>query len=126
MGKYKLVLVALAALSAYAQPDKAEGGVRGAYVLGAGDGISIRVPDADEITDKSIRIGPYGSIYLPMVGRVQASGMTAEELEKDLSTRLKPFIRNPAVSVNVVELRSQPVSIVGSVGTPGVHQLQGR
>jgi polysaccharide export outer membrane protein len=61
-----------------------------------------------------------------MVGRLQAGGLTAEELEKDLAARLKPFIRNPSVSVNVVELRSQPVSVIGSVNTPGVHQLQGK
>jgi polysaccharide biosynthesis/export protein len=128
MGTYKFVLtVALLALPGYGQPaDRPAGPLRGAYVLGPDDVIGIRVADAEEMTDKSIRIGPNGSINLPMVGRLQAGGLTAEELEKDLATRLKPFIRNPSVSVNVVELRSQPVSVIGSVSTPGVHQLQGK
>ena len=104
MGTYKFVLtVALLALPGYAQPvDRQAGPLRGAYVLGPDDVIGIRVADAEEMTDKSIRIGPNGSINLPMVGRVQAGGLTAEELEKDLAARLKPFIRNPSVSVNVV------------------------
>jgi polysaccharide export outer membrane protein len=88
--------------------------------------ISIRAADAEELSEKSIRIGPNGAINLPMVGKIQAEGMTADELEKELTVRLKPFIRNPEVSVNVVELHSQPVSIIGSVLTPGVQQLQGR
>lgn len=130
MGKCKRVLVvvtALLALSAFAQPaDRPGGAPRAAYLLGPDDVIAIRAVDADEISDKSIRIGPNGAINLPMVGRVQAGGLTAEELEKELVIRLKPFIRNPEVSVNVVELRSQPVSIIGAVAAPGVHQLQGR
>ena len=108
------------------QPDPPAAPPRGTYLLGPDDVISIRAVDAEEISDKSIRIGSTGYINLPMVGRVQAAGLTTEELEKELTTRLKPFIRNPEVSVNVVELRSQPVSVIGAVATPGVHQLQGR
>ena len=97
-----------------------------AYVLGAGDVITIRALDADEISDKPIRLGTNGFITLPLVGRVRASGLTTEQLEAALAIRLKPLIRNPEVSVSVVEQRSQPVSIIGSVNAPGVQQLQGR
>jgi len=97
-----------------------------AYVLGAGDVITIRALDADEISDKPIRLGTNGFITLPLVGHVRASGLTTEQLEATLAVRLKPLIRNPEVSVSVVEQRSQPVSIIGSVNAPGVQQLQGR
>ena len=97
-----------------------------AYVLGAGDVITIRALDADEISDKPIRLAANGFITLPLVGRVRASGLTSEQLEAALAMRLKPLIRNPEVSVSVIEQRSQPVSIIGSVNTPGVQQLQGR
>ena len=122
-----VIAAALLALSAFAQPvDHVAGAPRAAYLLGPDDVIAIKAVDAEEISDKSIRIGPNGLVNLPMVGRVQAGGLTTEELEKELATRLKPFIRNPEVSVSVVELRSQPVSVIGEVMTPGVHQLQGR
>jgi polysaccharide export outer membrane protein len=133
MGNYKFViavaLLALSILAISAGAQQAEQPVsvpRSAYLLGPDDVIAIKAVDAEEISDKSIRIGPNGSINLPMVGRVQAGGLTAEELEKELVVRLKPFIRKPEVSVNVVELRSQPVSLIGAVASPGVHQLQGR
>src|SRR5689334_20908072 len=133
MGKCKRVMLALVTLplvwisGVYGQPlSRAEGVPRGAYVLGPDDVIGIRVADAEEISDKAMRIGPNGTINVPMVGRLQAGGKTAEELEKDLAERLKPYIRNPSVSVNVVELRSQPVTVIGSVNTAGVQQLQGK
>ena len=61
-----------------------------------------------------------------MIGRVAAGGLTVEGLEKELATRLKTYVRDPVVAVSVLEYRSQPVSVIGSVGQPGVHQLEGR
>jgi polysaccharide export outer membrane protein len=119
--------VALLAVSAVAQTATGpEGSPRGTYVLGPDDVITVRVTDAEEFSDKPIRIGSNGNITLPMVGRVQATGRTADDLEKDITARLKTFIRNPEVAVSVSEHRSQPVSVFGAVNTPGVHQLQGR
>jgi polysaccharide export outer membrane protein len=40
--------------------------------------------------------------------------------------RLRSYINEPQVSVNIMEFRSQPVSVIGAVKNPGVHQLQGR
>jgi polysaccharide export outer membrane protein len=96
-----------------------------AYRLGPGDVISVRALDAEEISGQPIRIGASGNIALPLVGRIHAAGLTTEQLERELVEKLKPLIRRPEVSINVVELHSQPVSILGAVTTPGVHQLQG-
>jgi polysaccharide export outer membrane protein len=99
---------------------------RATYELGPDDMIAIRVSDAEEVSDKAIRIGSTGYINLPWIGRLKAAGLTTEDLEKTLTEKLKPFIRRPEVSVNIIELRSQPVSIFGAVVTPGIHQLQGK
>jgi len=96
------------------------------YVLGPDDVIAIKALDADEINSPSVRVDQTGFISLPMLGRVMAGGLTAERLEKELTTRLKTYVRAPVVAVSVVEYRSQPVSVIGSVGQPGVHQLEGR
>src|SRR6266567_4750841 len=130
MATYKVsfaVAMTLFALSAFAQPAfRPEGSARAQYVLGPDDTISVHVTDAEEISEKPMRIGSNGYITLPMVGRVQASGRTAEDLEKELTVRLKTYIRNPEVAVSIVEQRSQPVSVIGAVSAPGVQQLQGR
>src|SRR5689334_4803213 len=96
------------------------------YTLGPGDMIILRVANAPDISEKSIRIDSDGFIKLPMVGRVHAGGLTAEQLESAISQRLKVYIEEPEVAVGVTEFHSQPVSILGAVGAPGVQQLQGR
>jgi polysaccharide biosynthesis/export protein len=124
--QHVLAAVALALLPlalAAAQPDPVP---RGVYLLGSGDLITIRALDAEEISDKPVRIGSNGFITLPLVGKVRAGGLTSDQLEAELAARLRPLIRIPEVSINVVEMRSQPVSIIGAVNSPGVHQLQGR
>jgi len=108
-----------------AQQAPSESAPRAMYLLGPGDVITIHALDADEISDKPVRIGSNGFITLPLAGRVRAGGLTSDQLEAELVARLKSVIRNPEVSVSLVEQRSQPVSIIGAVNAPGVHQLQG-
>ena len=96
------------------------------YVLGPNDEIVIRAIDAPEISDKPVLVGANGNITLPMIGRVKAGGLTVEELEAELTTRLKVFIQEPQISVTVTEVRSQSVSVFGAVTKPGVVQLTGR
>ena len=134
MSPTRLVSLALAAaLSCYAlqdpaPPPKPESPeqLRSTYVLGPEDQIAIRALEADEISDKPIRVDMSGNIRLPMVGRLHAAGLTLEQLEAQISGRLKTYINEPEVSVSIVEFRSQPISVIGSVRNPGVHQLQGR
>ncbi len=96
------------------------------YKLGADDQILLRVSNAPDINEKPVRIDTDGYIKLPMIGRVHAAGLTAEQLEAEITKRLKVFLEDPEVAVSVAEFHSQPVSIIGAVGSPGVHQLQGR
>lgn len=96
------------------------------YALGPDDQVLITALDAEEVSTKApIRIDSRGNINLPMVGRIRAAGLTPEQLEREIETRLKKYLQNPDVTVSLVEMRSQPISILGAVQTPGVHQLQG-
>lgn len=96
------------------------------YVLGAGDQVTVHALDVDEFGDRPLRIEMSGDLRLPFVGRVRASGLTVEELEKEIAARLRTYVKEPQVTVFVSEFRSQPVSVLGAVANPGVHQLQGR
>jgi len=97
-----------------------------AYVLGPSDVITIQALDVEEISNKPIWIDTGGFINLPLVGRLKAAGLTLQELEAQLNARLKPLVKAPQVVVAISEFRSQPVSILGLVTTPGVLQVQGR
>ena len=96
------------------------------YVLGADDLLSIRVLQAPELVDKPVRIDLSGSLELPYIGHVHAAGLTIELLKAELESKFTLIIREPQVSINVEEFRSQPVSILGAVNTPGVHQIRGK
>ncbi|MGA2215876.1 MAG: polysaccharide biosynthesis/export family protein, partial [Bryobacteraceae bacterium] len=99
--------------------------VRPNYVLGPNDQILIRAPEAEEINQKPFRVDGDGNINLPLVGRIHAAGMTLQELEVDLIRRLKEYIREPQVFVDVVQFRSAPVYFVGLFTRPGIYPLQG-
>lgn len=96
------------------------------YVLGPDDDITIQALDADEITNKPVRIDTSGNINLPLVGRLRAAGLTVEQLEAEIAARLRTYIQQPYVTISVTNFRSQPVSVLGAVRNPGIHQLQGR
>jgi polysaccharide export outer membrane protein len=97
-----------------------------AYVLGPADVITIQALDVDEISNKPIWIDTNGFINLPLVGRLKAAGLTVQELEAQLNAQLKAFVKEPHAVVAITEFRSQPVSVLGLVNTPGVLQVQGR
>jgi len=103
------------------QPDDAT------FRLGAGDVIQVTALEAEEVSGKgAVRISSDGYINLPTVGRVKAADLTVDELQSEIADRLKRLIVNPDVTVSVVESHSQPVSVLGSVKSPGIIQLQGR
>ncbi len=107
-----------------AQPD-APANATAPYLLGPEDQLSIHVADLEDISDNPVRIDPNGYLDLPLVGRVHAAGQPVEELRSLLSRRLAKYIESPDITINVLEYHSQPVSILGSVNSPGLHQLQG-
>jgi polysaccharide biosynthesis/export protein len=96
------------------------------YVLGPDDEIVIHAIDTPEISDKPFLIGMNGNVTLPLIGRVQAGGLTVERFEAELNAGLKKYLHDPQVAVTVAEFRSQPVSVFGAVTKPGVIQLRGR
>lgn len=96
------------------------------YVLGPGDQVRIWALGVEEISDKPVRIDPSGDLHLPILGRVHAAGLTTGQLIGTLKQRLTKEVRQPQVSVDIVEFGSQPVSVMGAVNHPGVQQVSGR
>jgi polysaccharide biosynthesis/export protein len=99
--------------------------VRSTYLLGPDDQLEISGPELTDSGNKPVRIDGDGNIQAPLVGRVHVSGLTVQQTEQELDKVLSAYIRQPQVVVSVAEVRSQPVSILGAVNAPGVHQVQG-
>lgn len=95
------------------------------YVLGPGDQIALHVADMDDMPQGSIRIDPNGLIDLPLVGRVQAGGLTVDQLHAELTAKLSKYVSTPDITINLAGMESRPVSVIGEVSNPGIHQLTG-
>lgn len=108
------------------QAPKCDDHARSTYLLGPDDQLEITGPELAEFGTKPIRIDSEGDVQAPLVGKVHVAGKNVQDIEKELNQALSKYIREPQVVVNVAEVRSQPVSILGAVNTPGVHQVQGR
>jgi polysaccharide biosynthesis/export protein len=104
---------------------KCGGQVRSTYLLGPDDQLDISGPELSEGDNKPVRVDGDGDIQAPLVGRVHVAGLTVQETEQQLNKVLSKYIRHPQAVVTVAEVRSQPVSVLGAVNTPGVHQVQG-
>ena len=95
------------------------------YILGPEDQITVRVLNLEEMGTDPYRIDSRGNIDLPLIGRVHAAGLSPEQLEAELAHKLTNQLQEPIVTVSVKEFRSLPVSVLGAVQTPGVHQIHG-
>jgi protein involved in polysaccharide export with SLBB domain len=95
------------------------------YPIGPGDVVSISVPPIDELRERTVRVEADGSISLPMLGSLQAGGLTEKQLRAELSDRLKAYMYKPEVDVFVKEYRSRQVAVVGMVNNPGLVTLTG-
>ncbi len=96
------------------------------YRLGREDVIEIRVFELDQL-NRTVRISGDGSIELPLVGRLPASGMTAEELAEEVASHLRDrYVQNPQVSIFILEFNSRKVSLLGAVQAPASYALLGQ
>lgn len=107
------------------QSAKCDDQIRSTYLLGPDDQLEISGPELTDISSKPVRIDGEGDIPVPLAGSVHVAGLTVQQTEQELDRVLSKYIRHPQVVVNVAEVRSQPVSVLGAVNSPGVHQVQG-
>ncbi len=92
--------------------------------LGPEDKLRITVYEHEDLSQE-VALASDGGFAFPLIGKVQASGMTVEQLEQHLKQELgKDYIVDPQVSVTMLESRNRHVFVLGAVGTPGVYPLK--
>jgi polysaccharide export outer membrane protein len=96
--------------------------VKDAYVIGADDVLAINVWRDKELS-RVVPVRPDGNISLPLVNEVQASGLTAEQLQARLSEGLRKYLDHPEVTVIVQEAKSHHFNVVGEVQKPSFYLL---
>ena len=91
--------------------------------LGKSDVLSISVYDEQDLGVRGIPVRPDGKISFPLIGDVQAEGLTVDELSETITERLRQYVLAPKVSVIVQEFNSLNYTIYGEVVRPGVYPL---
>lgn len=93
-----------------------------AYVIGAEDVISIRVWREPE-NSGTFNVRPDGKVSVPLLGEIQAAGLTPEQLSANISTGLQKVMVHPEVTVGVEKVNSKKYFIQGEVNRPGSYSL---
>lgn len=96
------------------------------YVIGPYDRLSINVFGVEGLADREVQVDASGFISFPLAGTVKALGLTPLQLEYRVAEQLRAaYIRDPQVTVNLLELRSQTVTVEGEVAQPGIYPVLG-
>ncbi|MFA5967664.1 MAG: polysaccharide biosynthesis/export family protein [Sphingomonas sp.] len=95
-------------------------GADGAYRLGPGDKLKITVYGEENLSSEQ-QVGPDGSVTVPLIGAVKATGRSAPDVSDEIRNKLgEGFVRSPSVSVTIEQYR--PFYILGEVNTPGQYE----
>jgi polysaccharide biosynthesis/export protein len=93
------------------------------YVIGVEDMLAVNVWREPDLSIKEVMVRPDGKVSLPLVGDIQASGLTPKQLQERIVERMKEFVASPTVAVIVLKIGSRSVTIVGQVAKPGIYYL---
>lgn len=93
------------------------------FLLGPEDVVEVTVWRNQDLSRTTI-VRPDGMISLPLIGDVHASGFTAAQVADRIAKRLAEFKENPSVSVNVKEVNSYFIYVMGEVLKPGKYSLK--
>lgn len=95
------------------------------YRMGPTDTISVSVFNAPELAREG-QVDGAGNFLLPLVGNVEAGGKTPAELASVIEDSLRGrYLKNPQVTVTIVEARAHTVTVDGAVTRPGIYPIAG-
>jgi polysaccharide export outer membrane protein len=92
------------------------------FILGPGDIVEIMVYRHDDLK-KTVKIDTSGKITYPLIGDIQAEGVSIFQLRDKIRDGLSEYIKDPQVSVSVTAVQSQKVYVLGEVQKPGAFAL---
>lgn len=111
-----------AAAIASAASNPAAGRASDSYVIGPSDVLTVTVWKQPTLSG-NVLVRPDGMITVPLLGDVQASGMTPLHLADQISKKLQKYVQAPNVSVVVTEIHSKVIYLLGEVGKKGPVEM---
>jgi len=116
-------IVRIDPLAAQASPSVESKSADPDFVIGLEDILAVNVWKDPELSLREVTVRPDGKISVPLIGDIHADGVTVKQLQDAIAEKLKDYITSPVVTVSVVRILSQSVSVIGQVQKPGVCHL---
>ncbi len=107
--------------SAAAPPTPAQAHPGEEYVIGSGDVLSVFIYHAPELSEPDVPVRPDGRMSVPLIQDIVASGKTADQLSREIESRLKKYVRDPNVTVIVrsfVGPLERQIKVIGEATDP--------
>jgi polysaccharide biosynthesis/export protein len=92
------------------------------FQLGPGDKLDIEILGETGSRAETF-VTPDSQIYFNLLPGLPVNGLTTQQLKTELETRLKQFYKHPQVSVNLTQVASQRVWVLGRLNQPGIYPL---
>jgi len=97
------------------------------YRIGPRDLLTITVFREPELSVEEMPVDVSGKLSYPLIGEIQAVGLTAEELSRSIADRLnRKYLRDARVSVAIADAVNYAVTVEGQVMKPGIYPIKGR
>lgn len=90
------------------------------YIIGAADVLAVSVLENRDL-DSVVNVTPGGKIAVPLIGDIQAAGLTVSELTQRLTQEFAKKVKVPQVTVTLREVNSYRLYFLGRLGRPGIQ-----
>jgi polysaccharide export outer membrane protein len=94
----------------------------GTYTLQPGDVLEISVWKEMDL-QRDVLVRPDGGISFPLVGNIDTTGMSIEQMTKEVTARIEKYIPDPVVTVSLKQMIGNRIYILGKVNKPGVYPV---
>lgn len=93
------------------------------YLIRPGDSLGLVVLGETDLT-RHVIVDPQGNVSLPLVHEVNVAGMTVTQAAEKITTALKQYIKNPQVSLELIEPVKLEITVSGEVQRPGIYPIK--
>ena len=114
------LLTLVLASSAMAAPPAPSSGppADSAYTVKPGDTLTVSVWKEPDLQGP-VLVRPDGTFSVPLAGQMDARNKTVQELQQELTQKLKKYISDPVVTVSIQTIQGNKVYVIGQVQKPG-------
>lgn len=100
--------------------------LRNSITLGPGDIFEARVYGEKDLSGE-FRVSTEGTIHFPLVGETVVQNLSPSEVSTLLQDRLRDgYLREPYVTVRIVQYNSKKIFVLGQVAKPGTFPFEGK